>query len=219
MKIWIDLTPARILFVTVLLGTLGVAFGQTLEDSSRAALEGDLATVQKLVERGASADTADREGNTLLMLASRNGHAAIVSYLLSRKAAVNTRNKFGDTALMAASLKGHVEVAKLLIENGAEVNSPGAWAPLHYAAFEGRAGMIRFLMDHGADKNAIAPNEYTPLMLAVRNGHEEAARALLYGDPDVNYKTRSTGDSALKLAQQKGLEPVVSLLKRAGAVQ
>jgi uncharacterized protein len=208
----------------LLLGLLATALlagpvaAQSLEDSLRAALDGDLTTVRNLVERGTSPDTSDADGNSLLMLAARSGHVQIVSYLVSRKAAVNGRNKYGDTALMAASLKGHVEVAKALIANGAEVNSNG-WSALHYAAFEGRPALIRLLLDSGADKNAVAPNEYTPLMLAVRNGHEEAAKALLHGDPDVNYKTRSGGESALKLAMQKGNEPVVALLKRAGAVE
>jgi uncharacterized protein len=199
-----------------MLGVSMLVSAQSLEDSLRAALDGDLATVQKLVERGTSPDTADQDGNTLLMLAARGGHSPLVSYLVSRKATVNARNKFGDTALMAAGLKGHVEVAKVLVASGAQVNTEG-WTPLHYAAFEGSAPMVRFLLDHGADKNAIAPNEYTPLMLAVRNGHEEAARALLHGDPDVNYRARSTGESALKLALKKGYEPVIALLKRAGA--
>jgi len=196
----------------------GSASAQSLQDSWRAALEGDLPTVQSLVERGNSPDTSDAEGSTLLMLAARGGHVPVVSYLISQKASVNAKNKFGDTALMAAALGGHVEAAKVLIANGAEINGSG-WTPLHYAAFQGRPAMVRFLLEAGANKNAIAPNEYTPLMLAVRNGHEEAAKVLLYGDPDVNYKTRSGGDTALKLALQKGYEPVVSLLKRAGAVE
>ena len=79
--------------------------------------------------------------------------------------------------------------------------------------------MVKFLLDKGADKNAVAPNDYTPLMLAVRNGHEDAARALLYGDPDVNYKAPSTGETALALAVKKGAVPVIELLKRAGATQ
>lgn len=190
----------------------------SLQDSWRAASEGDVATLQALLERGNSVDTTDADGNSLLILAARSGKAEMASYLLSQKAAVNKRNKFGDTALMAASLKGHLEVARLLIDNGAEVNS-GGWSPLHYAAFEGRAPLVKYLLERGADKNAIAPNEYTPLMLAVRNGHEEAAKVLLYGDPDVNYRTRSNGDSAMTLAMKKGYEPVVQLLKRAGAVE
>src|SRR6478735_6402708 len=159
----------------------GSANAQSLQDSWRAALEGDLVTVQSLIERGNSPDTSDAEGSTLLMLAARGGHAPVVAYLISRKASVNGRNKFGDTALMAAALGGHVEAAKVLIANGAEINGSG-WTPLHYAAFQGRPAMVRFLLEAGANKNAIAPNEYTPLMLAVRNGHEEAAKVLLYGD-------------------------------------
>ena len=211
----------RLAVVSVSIAALTAGFSanaQSLEDSLRAALDGDLLTVQRIVERGATPDSADQEGNSLLMLASRSGHVPVVSYLISRKAAVNARNRFGDTALMAAALKGHLEVARVLIANGADLNAPG-WAPLHYAAFENRAEMIKYLLEKGADKNAVAPNEFTPLMLAVRNGHEDAARALLYGDPDVNYRTRSSGDSALRLAMQKGHVPVVDLLKRAGAVE
>lgn len=200
------------------LAASGGAFGQALEDSWRAATEGDLVTLQRLIERGTAPDTTDQEGNTLLMLAARGGHVPVLSFLLSRKAAVNARSRYGDTALMAASLKGQLEAAKVLLANGAEINPPG-WTPLHYAAFEGRAQMVTFLLDKGANKNAIAPNEFTPLMLAVRNGHEDAARAILYGDPDVNYKTPSTGDTALKLAEKRGLAPVVELLKRAGATE
>lgn len=196
----------------------GSASAQSLEDSWRAALDGNLPALEKVIERGNSPDTSDSNGNTLLMLAARSGSVPAVSYLISQKAAVNRRNKFGDTALMAAALLGHVEVAKVLLANGAEINSDG-WSPLHYAAFEGRAKMVKFLLDNGADKNAIAPNEFTPLMFAVRNGHTDAAKALLYGDPDVNYRTRSGGDSALKLAVRRGYEPVVDLLKRAGAVE
>jgi len=208
----------RVVVFSALLAAAIPAGAQSLQESWRAALEGNLPAVQSLIERGNSPDTSDAEGSTLLMFAARGGHAEVVSYLISRKASVNGRNKFGDTALMIAALGGHVEAAKVLIANGAEINGNG-WTPLHYAAFQGRAEMVKFLLENGADKNAVAPNEYTPLMLAVRNGQEDAARALLYGDPDVNYKTRSNGDTALRLAVQKGYEPVVSLLKRAGAVE
>ncbi len=209
---------AVIAFAAVAALGSGVVTAQSLEDTWRAALDGDLMTVQRAVERGFSVDTTDQEGNSLLMLAARSGHTPIVSYLLAQKVAVNARNRFGDSALMAAALKGHVETARALVAGGAEVN-PSGWTPLHYAAFEGRAPMVRFLLEQRADKNAVAPNEFTPLMLAVRNGHEEAARALLHGDPDVNYRTSASGDSALKLALQKGYAPVVDLLKRAGAVE
>ncbi len=209
----------QVLGGAALVAAVGGVSAQALEESWRAALEGDVATLERIVGRGASPDASDQEGSTLLMLAARSGHVPAVTYLLANKASVNARNKYGDTPLMAAALKGHVEVARVLLANGAELNPPG-WTPLHYAAFENRAAMIEFLLEKGANKNAVAPNEFTPLMLAARNGNEEAARALLYGDPDVNYKTRSSGDTALKLAMRKGnAVGVVDLLKRAGAVE
>ncbi len=193
----------------------GVAHGQALEDSLRAALEGDLVTLQKLLERGSSPDTTDAEGNTLMMLAARNGHLKVVEYLFANKASISRRSRVGDTALMAASLKGEIPVAQFLLDKGAELD-PQGWTPLHYAAFEGRTEMATFLLKRGANKDAIAPNLYTPLMVAIRGGHVDAARAILYADPDVTYKTPD-GDTALKLATAKGFLPMVELLKRAGA--
>jgi ankyrin repeat protein len=205
------------LVVCTLLMASGLATAQSLEDVLRAATDGDLVTLQKLIERGTSPDTSDPDGQTLLMLAARSGHLKVVQYLVEQKASVTRKSKVGDSALMVASLKGHVPVARFLIERGAEVNPPG-WTPLHYAAFEGQAAMITFLLSKGADKDVPAPNEYTALMLAIRGAHEEAARTILYADPDVRYKT-SAGDTAMKLAIQKGYAPIVDLLKRAGAVE
>ena len=151
------------------------------------------------------------------MLAARGGHVKVAQLLVSRKASVTQKSKVGDTALMAAALKGQIPMAAFLLEQGAELN-PAGWAPLHYAAFEGRAQMITFLIGKGASKDAPAPNEFTALMLAVRGGFEDATRSMLYADPDVNYKTQG-GDTALKLASQKGYAPMVELLKRAGATE
>ncbi len=151
------------------------------------------------------------------MLAAREGHVRVAEYLIEQKAAIGRRNKFGDTALMAACIKGKLDVVKLLVVHGGEVNSEG-WTPLHYAAFEGRTEVLKYLLDKGADKNAIAPNGYTALMLAVRGRHGDAARAMLYADPNVNLKTES-GETALKLAREKGDAALVDLLKRAGAVE
>jgi FOG: Ankyrin repeat len=79
---------------------------------------------------------------------------------------------------MLAVLRGHDTVAQALLKAGAAVNHDG-WAPLHYAAFEGREGMLDALFAAGADVNALAPNKATALMLAARNGHIGVVRRLL----------------------------------------
>jgi ankyrin repeat protein len=55
-------------------------------------------------------------------------------------------------------------------------------------------------------------------MLAARNGKAEAAKVLLYEDPDVNFRTES-GLTALRIAREREMQELVELLKRAGAVE
>lgn len=188
------------------------------DDLLRAAEMGDTKGVERLLERGADPNTTDPKGNTLLMIAAQNGNRELVWSLIRRKANATKRSQFGDTALMMASLRGDREIARMLIEfGGAEVKHNG-WAPIHYAAFEDHAEMIRYLIAKGADKDAVAPNGYTALMFAARGGHIEAARALLYEDVDVQVKGPD-GETALRIAREKKHSELVELLKRAGAVE
>jgi hypothetical protein len=190
--------------------------GQSFELLLKAANEGDVQTVGTLLNQGLDANTADTDGNTILMIAARLGHRDLVSFLIGHKASVRRRSPHGDTALMFASLKGHLEIAELLVRNGAEI-SHGGWTPLHYAAFEGGPGVVSYLIGKGADKNGLAPNGYTPLMLAARSGQLEAARALLYEDVDLNVRGPN-GETALRIAQERKNPELESLLRRAGAV-
>lgn len=182
----------------------------------KAANQGDTQTVGSLLAQGLDPNTADGEGYTLLMIAARGGHAELVSMLLARKAGIARRSPHGDTALLLASLKGHLPVVKVLVESGAAVKTPG-WAPVHYAAFEGRAEVLNYLIEKGADKNALGPNGFTPLMLAARGGHLDACKALLGWDADFRIEGPK-GETALKIAQARKDVALEALLKRAGAV-
>jgi ankyrin repeat protein len=193
-----------------------VSLGQSLDELLKAVHEGDVKTVASFLDRGLDPNTTDRDGQTILMMATRLGHRNLVELLIARKANVASRSPQGDTALMFASLKGHLGIAELLVKHGAQVRQSG-WTPLHYAAFEGRAEMIKFLLAKGAEVDARAPNAYTALMLAARGGHLEAARQLLYADPDLTAKGQS-GETALGIAKARKAEGLVKLLQRAGAV-
>ena len=188
-----------------------------MDELLKAVNAGDVPTVAGFIDKGLDPNTTDREGQTLLMTASRLGHLELVKLLVARKASVTRRNPYGDTALMFAALKGQVAVAQFLITHGGQVNQTG-WAPLHYAAFEGRTEMVKLLLSKGAEKDAVAPNGYSSLMLAARNGHLEAARMLLYADADVAIKAPD-GQTALGIAKEKKSLQLMELLKRAGAVE
>lgn len=192
------------------------ARGQSFDELLKAVNAGDVATVAGFLDKGLDPDTTDKEGQTILMTASRLGHLELVKLLIARKASVTRQSPQGDTALKFAALKGHLAVAQLLLAHGGQINPPG-WTPLHYAAFEGRAEMVKLLLSKGANKDALAPNGYSPLMLAARGDHLEAARQLLYADADVSVKSPD-GKTALAIAKAKKSQELEDLLRRAGAV-
>jgi hypothetical protein len=179
--------------------------------------KGDAKAVRGWLDRGMDPNSVDPRGFSLLMLAARENYREVAIVLLDRKANINQRTSFGDTALMLASFKGNLDMARLLVARGAQVQHAG-WAPLHYAAFEGKTEVIRFLLEKGADKNAIAPNGYSPLMLAVYNKHLAAVQALLFADVEVNLRGPK-GETALGIALPKGEPEMIELLRRAGAVE
>jgi ankyrin repeat protein len=194
----------------------GLCAAQSFERLLAAVAAGEIQTVDSFLSKGLDPNTADTTGNTLLMIAAREGHLVLVKYLIDSKAAVTRRSPHGDTALMLASLKGHLPVARLLVENGAQVNHDG-WTALHYAAFEGGPELVKYLIGKGAWKDGLAPNGYSALMLAAMTGHVGSARALL--EEDVELTTRNTkGQTALGIAKEKQHTEMETLLRRAGVV-
>jgi ankyrin repeat protein len=208
---------ARALVLCAILALPGLSSAQgSYEQFLKAAGEGDAKAVAGWLDRGLEADSTDAEGNTVLMIAARAGYLETVQALVSRKADVNRRSPHGDTALMLASLKGHLPVVRFLVDAGARVRQEG-WTPLHYAAFEGRAETVKYLLGKGADKDALGPNGYTALMLCARGGHTEAARMLLYVDADPSVRGPK-GETALSIARERKNAALEELLRRAGAV-
>ncbi|KAF8252449.1 ankyrin repeat protein, partial [Wilcoxina mikolae CBS 423.85] len=92
-----------------------------------------------------------------------------------------------------AARNNMVESTRILLAHGADKNakSDGGWTPLHMAAANNFADVIRVLVEHEHVVNPMLVQVHleirddqgrTPLQLAVVNGHEEPVRLLLvYG--------------------------------------
>ena len=206
----------RKLLVVGAFALCGLVSGATLagsyEDALSAASMGDAKALVSLLNRGIDPNTVDAQGNTLLILAAREGQTATVEALLQYRVRVDYRNQAGDSALMLAVLRGHEDAARALIKGGATVNHEG-WAPLHYAAFEGRVDMLDALFAAGADVNIKAPNLATPLMLAARNGHVGVVRRLLAMPATDLNALNDAGLSADVWAQQNGNSEIAELIR------
>lgn len=98
-------------------------------------------------------DLASPSGETALMYASIKGNLALVQRLLAMGASVN---KPGWTPLHYAASANHehsTEIVRLLLENHAYIDaeSPNKSTPLMLAAQYGSEGMVKLLLDEGAD--------------------------------------------------------------------
>jgi uncharacterized protein len=84
-----------------------------------------------LLQKGASPNSRDREGNTPLMLATQARWAEGVGIFLLVKAQLDLQNRIGETALQKAVQNRDLAIAKQLIEAGANpdlTDSSGASA-------------------------------------------------------------------------------------------
>lgn len=187
------------------------AAADTYTDTIDAARLGRTADLAHLLDLGMETETIDPQGNTLLILAARDGYLDTVRMLIERRARLDKRNLNGDSALMLAVLRAHAAVVEVLLAAGAALDYPGAWGPLHYAAFEGHLDMVERLLAAGADVNALTPNLANPLMLAARNGHIDVVRRLLATPVDLRQKT-DLGLDAQAWAREAGNTDIADLI-------
>jgi ankyrin repeat protein len=95
----------------------------------------------------------------------------------------------GFTALHYAAFFGQEDAARILLERGAEVglvarNATIHVTPLHSASSGAHPGIVRLLLQHGADPNAGQDGGFTPLHSAAANDDRESVAALLEAGAD-----------------------------------
>jgi len=171
---------------------------QNPDDPTRlhsACYDGNLEVARELLDRGASVNTRNNQGETPLHQVSRGqyrseeGGVGIVQLLLGRRANIDARDKGRTTPLHLASYYGRVEIVRELLERGATVfirNKKGQ-TPLHLV-LEGNCNcrdgvsIVRLLLALGrrcVDVDALDRSNETPLHLACKYGKFEIALLLL----------------------------------------
>ncbi|MDX1689068.1 MAG: sigma-70 family RNA polymerase sigma factor [Candidatus Promineifilaceae bacterium] len=125
----------------------------------------------------------------------------------------------GNTALHWAAGTGNEALAELLVEHGADVNDPDQMGktPLVRAVHMGQTEMVRWLLQHGANRAGRTPSEgggptgLTPLHVAVIQNHADVAELLLAHGADAS-ATDDEDRTPLDWAHVKGLPELVDLL-------
>jgi uncharacterized protein len=181
---------------------------------SLACTNGSAAMIEKLIAAGADAKSSLPEGETALMTASRTGKLDAVQVLLKHGADVNAKETWrGQTALMWAAAEGHVAVVEALIQAGADMHARSKAPPARVNPYEtptvsSKAAPVTTPASTstdektpvaGARRGAARPNDFTPFLFAVRNGHIPVVKALLAAGQDPN-EMLGDGTGALVLA-------------------
>jgi hypothetical protein len=87
------------------------------------AREGRTSELMEFLDHGLPVDVADREGNTLLMLAAYHGQAETVEALIARGADVDRRNHRDQSPVAGAIFKGEEAVVRALVASGADLDA------------------------------------------------------------------------------------------------
>ena len=118
-----------------------------------------------------------------LHAAARSGHTAVAEILLEYGTdSASTPTLAMKTAFHVAAENGHVRILELFKSYVQSVDSPRTTeelTALHVAAATSHVEVVRWLVDNGADVNAITLVGDTPLSLATNQGNQGMVRTLL----------------------------------------
>lgn len=181
-----------------------------------AIVNGDMAKVNVLLEKGVDVNAKDDRGSTALIIAASTGNLEIAKALLNRGADVNIQDKDGMAALMEALMGNHIAIAQLLLEKGANTDDK----TLFLAVWKGHRSIVDAILKSGIDVNIRNIDGKTPLMIAAEEGHTAVVETLLNKGADVNssseYRFRR-GETALMSAAKKCHITTVQVLLANGA--
>lgn len=163
-------------------------------------------------------------------MAAEAGDLKAAEDAIDAGANIDGSNELLYRPLMMAAVKGNISMAKLLIEKGANVSAKcertdplaveegvmGCQAA-HFAVYNNEAGVLRFLLETGADPNATDAGSHQLTLLDTACAGEDSTktvtmvRELLKAGADPT-RANSIGCIALHSAAKRGFVKVIDLL-------
>lgn len=149
-----------------------------------AAQEGQIDIVKYLVDVGADVNVLF-EKETSLFSAAYDHHTQVLRYLFDQLADINVCSRpLTCTPLVLAIITKDLELVDYCVSRGAYLNgvAGNSQLPLHVAVCEGSIEIVRYLIDHGVDVNALCTlgdTSGTALHAAIQKQQLEACKHLV----------------------------------------
>ena len=201
---------------------------------------GNVAVASVLLQRGAEAGMRDFRHETALIKAAKGGHDGIIELFLQhtpagldldgncrsdsfrgflqnvtarpKKVIKSLFSRFSPTGSL--SEEESLVVSRTVQVNGQTKKLGPCWeAVLRAAATEGHAGIVRLLLQHDIELNAVDINGATALAIASGYGHVTVMNLLLQHGASVNRKDAEGETPLLKAAWGGHLEGIKLLLQ------
>jgi ankyrin repeat protein len=134
----------------------------TADSIFKAAQEGRLKTIKRMIAEGKNINQTDASGNTPLIIAALNGKTDVMNALISAGAKLDIKNYADQNAMFAAVGKGQVESVRTLLKAGVSPNQReefglgGGLTLLMIATQNNNSEIVKLLAQAGADLEAKA---------------------------------------------------------------
>lgn len=186
-----------------------------------AAERGHQEIVTQLIAMGMDPNCPDSTDQTPLHRAAWGGSLRTVECLLENGSTAEARDKFGNSALHVAADMGFEDVVRCLCGKvNVMIRGRNGLTPLHYAAMSGHEAICEYLLQMGADVDAVdRAFGWTPLHCAADNGHAKAVRRLFAHKAAVEARDEILKWTPLHFAEMNGNEEVARLLRENKASQ
>ncbi|KAH3766774.1 Ser/Thr phosphatase family superfamily protein [Pelomyxa schiedti] len=130
--------------------------------------------IEPLIEKGVSANTTSKSGETAMHLACNLSDEKVIS-IIFKHCAVNVTTVEGQTPLHLVALSNRFDFAQRLIKKGAIIQSRNVNGdtPLHYCCSHGNVEFAKLLVAQGAQVETQNVRGETALTMAKRIGSQE----------------------------------------------
>lgn len=187
-----------------------------------AAKTGNVKNLQKMLEQGASRETADSTGKTLLLLAAFNGKYAAAELLLDSGSSVKAADLKGNTILHYLASSGRKEAIALMeraLNRGADINalnfSTPRQTPAEIAVTKGNIPALELFMTRGVKPDYYFGNK-PMIVYAYEIKQVKVVKFLAEKGANIDSENPSK-DSLLQIAVQKNDINTVKFLAEKGA--